>query len=280
MESPDGSLAAELVELLRWYAAMGADEAVDERPHDRFVVPVEVAAPAPRPPLTARPAAPAPRLSAPSPSGRLLPAAAILPDMAVQAAREAAATAATLEELRAVLERFEGCGLKRMASSLVFADGDPSARVMLVGEAPGAEEDRSGVPFVGRGGRLLDRMLAAIGLDRTGVYIANVVPWRPPGNREPTPQEVAECLPFVKRQIELSDPDILVPMGKAALSALTGNRDGITRARGRWGEYHTGRRAVRMLPMLHPAYLLRQPAHKALAWRDWRTLQAALTVTS
>ena len=162
------------------------------------------------------------------------------------------------------------------ATRLVFSDGNPAAPIMLVGEAPGADEDRSGVPFVGRGGQLLDRMLGAIGLDRTGVYIANVVPWRPPGNRDPTPQEVATCLPFIQRQIALCDPDILLLMGKAALQALTTSRDGITRARGRWLEFDTGARTIRALPMLHPAYLLRQASQKKLAWRDWRTLQKAL----
>ena len=148
------------------------------------------------------------------------------------AAREAASTAASLEELRAIFERFEGCALRATATQIVFARGNPQARVMFVGEAPGYEEDKSGLPFVGRSGQLLDRMLAAIGLDESSVYIANIVPWRPPGNRTPTPQESAICLPFTLRQIELADPDVLVCMGNPSTQTLLNTREGITRTRG------------------------------------------------
>lgn len=272
--------AAALADLLRWYAEMGVDAAVDPEPHDRFAEYTAAATPrepSPAPAASVEVARPPPRIAAPPParprSGELATASA---EATLTAARDAAASAASLDELRALLETFEGCGLRRTATHLVFADGNPAAKIMLVGEAPGAEEDRSGVPFVGRGGQLLDRMLGAIGLDRTAVYIANVVPWRPPGNRDPTPQEVAICLPFIRRQITLCDPDILLLVGKAALQALTPSRDGITRARGRWLDYDTGLRAIRALPMLHPAYLLRQPGQKKLAWRDLRTLQKAL----
>jgi uracil-DNA glycosylase len=147
---------------------------------------------------------------------------------------------------------------------------------MLVGEAPGREEDRLGLPFVGRSGHLLDRMLAAIGLDRTSVYIANVVPWRPPGNRTPTPQETATCRPFIERQIELCDPDFLICMGAPAAAELMGNREGILKFRGRWHEFDTGSRKIRAMATLHPAYLLRQPLQKRLAWRDFLTLKEAL----
>ena len=150
------------------------------------------------------------------------------------AAREAAKSAKTLDELRALLEKFEGCALRGTATQLVFADGNPHARIMFVGEAPGYEEDMTGRPFVGRSGKLLDLMMEAIGLDRTRAYIANVVPWRPPGNRTPTPQETAICLPFIRRQIELADPDILVCLGQPATQTLLGTREGITRTRGRW----------------------------------------------
>jgi DNA polymerase len=192
------------------------------------------------------------------------------------AAREAARSAASLEELRAMLTRFDGCPLKRTATQLVFADGNPKSRVMFVGEAPGSEEDIQGLPFVGPSGKLLDRMLAAIGLDRTRVYIANVVPWRPPGNRTPTPQETAICLPFTSRQIELADPDILVCLGNPSTQTLLSLKEGITKTRGRWFKFHTGSREIRALPTLHPAYLLRQPVSKRLAWRDFLAIEKAL----
>ena len=197
------------------------------------------------------------------------------PDAAVMAAREAARSASSLEELRAILDRFDGCGLKGSASRLVFADGTAGSKLMLVGEAPGAEEDKQGLPFVGRSGQLLDRMLAAIGLDRTKVYIANIVPWRPPGNRTPTPVETQICLPFVQRQIELSNPDVLVTIGQPSTGALLGVQ-GIMKNRGRWFPFQTGTREIRAMPMLHPAYLLRSPIGKRLAWRDMLAIKKAL----
>jgi DNA polymerase len=163
------------------------------------------------------------------------------------------------------------------ATQLVFADGNPQARVMFVGEAPGREEDMAGVPFVGRSGKLLDRMLAAIGLDRTSVYIANIVPWRPPGNRTPTPQESAICQPFIRRQIELADPDLLVCMGQPATQALIGTKEGISRTRGRPFAFHTGTREIRAIPTFHPAYLLRSPLQKRLAWQDFLAIRRALS---
>jgi uracil-DNA glycosylase len=196
--------------------------------------------------------------------------------VAVMAAREAAAGAQSLDELRALLEGFQGCALRATATQLVFADGNPAARVMFVGEAPGYEEDVSGKPFVGRSGKLLDRMMEAIGLDRSKAYIANVVPWRPPGNRTPTPQETAICLPFIRRQIELCNPDILVCLGGPAMQILLGIKDGITRTRGRWLPYDTGAREIRAMATLHPAYLLRQPLQKRLAWRDFLAIKKAL----
>jgi uracil-DNA glycosylase family 4 len=199
------------------------------------------------------------------------------PDAAVMAARDAAKTAASLEELRSILGRFEGCALRATATQLVFADGNPAARVMFVGEAPGRDEDIAGLPFVGRSGKLLDRMMAAIGLDRTSAYIANIIPWRPPGNRTPTPQESAICLPFIMRQIELTDPDILVCLGGPSAQTLLNTKDGITKIRGRWFPYQTGTREIRALPTLHPAYLLRQPLQKRLAWRDFLAIKKALT---
>ena len=193
-------------------------------------------------------------------------------------AREAARSAATLDELRAILDRFDGCALKATASQLVFADGNPGARLMLVGEAPGRDEDIEGLPFVGRSGKLLDLMLKAIGLDRTQAYIANIVPWRPPGNRTPTPVETQICLPFIQRQIELCDPDVLVTVGQPSTGALLGIQ-GIMKNRGRWFTYHTGTRDIRAMPMLHPAYLLRSPIAKRLAWRDMLAIKKALAET-
>jgi DNA polymerase len=202
------------------------------------------------------------------------------PDEAQRSAREAAAAARTLEELRAAIERFQGCGLKATATQLVFADGAPAARIMLVGEAPGGDEDRIGRPFVGRAGQLLDRMLASIGLDRTKVYIANVVPWRPPGNRTPTPQETGVCLPFVRRQIALVAPRILVCLGGSATQTLLGAKEGITRTRGVWRDYQSDDGAsIPALPMFHPAYLLRQPAAKRQAWADLLKLKRAVDET-
>ena len=205
-----------------------------------------------------------------------MPPAPVSPEAAVMAAREAARSAASLAELRAILDRFEGCALRATATQLVFADGNPQARVMFVGEAPGRDEDIEGLPFVGRSGKLLDCMMAAIGLDRTSAYIANIVPWRPPGNRTPTPQESAICLPFTQRQIELAAPDVLVCLGQPSAQTLLGTKEGITRTRGRWFKYHTGTREIRAIATLHPAYLLRQPLQKRLAWRDFLAIKQAL----
>lgn len=263
-------------DLLAFYVEAGADALLQERPVDRFgdalADPAAAAVTAQAVPPAPRPSAPAfePRPSPPAPT---TPPA---PDEAVMAAREAAKSAASLEELRAILARFEGCALRMTARQLVFADGNPEGRVMFVGEAPGAEEDRDGLPFVGRSGKLLDRMLAAIGLDRTGVYIANIVPWRPPGNRTPTPQEAAICMPFILRQIELADPDILVCLGGPSAQTLLGFKDGIRKMRGRWMSFHTGTREIRALPTFHPAYLLRTPLEKRFAWRDFLAIRKAL----
>jgi DNA polymerase len=239
---------------LLWLRDAGLDFPVSETPVDRFA---EAAAPrrAPRPEFEPRALEPA------RPQG---PTGAD------------AARAQSLDELRDLLERFEGLALKATASRLVFEDGSRQAEIMLVGEAPGAEEDRLGKPFVGRAGHLLDRMLAAIGLDRAQVYIANVVPWRPPGNRTPTPQETAACLPFVTRQIELVRPKFLLCLGASSARALLGIEEGILKARGRWRAFETAQVNVKALATLHPAYLLRQPAHKRLAWRDLRALKAAV----
>lgn len=307
--------ATELTALLDWYANVGVDVALGDDPVDRFVESAREAearaargraaaaaavqtAPTEAPPfeptgMRERPSLPPvrepargmpperPRFEAqPQPTSRATLGAAVPGDAGVTAAREAAATAPTLEALRAALETFDGCNLRLTARRLVFGDGNPQARVMFVGEAPGREEDEQGLPFVGRSGRLLDRMLKAIGLDRGSVYIANVVPWRPPGNRTPTPQETEICKPFVTRQIELVDPDVLVFLGGASAAALAGAREGILRLRGRWLSYVNGGREIRALATLHPAYLLRQPLQKRLAWRDLQAIRQALAQTS
>jgi uracil-DNA glycosylase family 4 len=192
-------------------------------------------------------------------------------------ARQRAATAATLDELRRHMAEFDGCNLKFTAKNLVFADGNPEAEIMLVGEAPGRDEDLEGLPFVGRSGQLLDRMLAAIGLDRQSVYIANVIPWRPPGNRTPTPQETEICRPFIERQVELANPKVLVTLGGPSAKTLLHSTEGVLRLRGNWKKHVTPSGvAIPAMPTLHPAYLLRNPAHKKLAWRDFLEIKAKL----
>ncbi|GLK84994.1 uracil-DNA glycosylase [Ancylobacter defluvii] len=278
---------ATIADLLAFYAEAGVDAALDDAPVDRFA---ESAAErsavraAPRPaaasPNTASPgAATARRETARAPAPPPASAAPPPPDRAAADAREAAASTPDLDALRVLLERFDGCPLKLTATRLVFADGNPQARLMLVGEAPGREEDIEGKPFVGRSGKLLDLMLAAIGIDRSTAYIANVVPWRPPGNRTPTPQETAICLPFIRRQIELANPDVLVCLGGPSAQTLLGIKDGITKARGRWMEYDTGTRRIAALATFHPAYLLRTPLGKRMVWRDLLAIERKLAET-
>lgn len=250
---------AELLAALDWYRAAGVDLAVDETPVNRFAT--TTTAQRPRP-------APGPSTEAPA------PAAPVNADPA--AARELAAKAQTMDELRAIMDAYDGCGLKLRATQLCFADGNPEAEIMLVGEAPGSEEDLQGKPFVGRAGQLLDRMLGAIGLDRTEVLIVNTVPWRPPGNREPSPEEMALCQPFLYRQIELVAPKFLVTLGNVPTKALFATSVGITRMRGQWKELTLGSHTVRAMPTLHPAYLLRQPATKQMVWRDLLSLKQAI----
>ena len=237
--------------LLSWYVEMGVDEATTAVAVDRFVVP-----PAPTP-VRAAPA-----------RGSLAPAR---PAAAPEDARSLAASASSLTELVGLINAFDGCPLKRTATTTCIADGNPQASIMIIGEAPGAEEDRQGKPFVGPAGKLLDRMLAAIGLDRTHVYITNTLYWRPPGNRTPTPAEIAVCLPFLERQVELLAPRLLVYAGGTAVRAMfdTAPGEGITRLRGRWLRLEReGREPVPAIAMFHPAYLLRQPLKKRESWRD------------
>ena len=263
--TPDS--AATIRQLLAFYLEAGVDCALAEDPVNRLSDPGLAAA--------ASEPAPARTMSRPVPtvsSSEGAPA----PEAAIQSARAAARTAPTLAALRALMEQFDGCALKSTATRLVFADGNPQARIMFVGEAPGREEDLEGLPFVGRSGKLLDRMMAAIGLDRSSVYIANVIPWRPPGNRTPTPQETQICLPFIQRQIELVNPDVLVTLGNPAAQTLLLTREGIMKSRGKWLDYDTGTRTIRALATFHPAYLLRSPSYKRLAWQDLRAIAKAL----
>ncbi|WP_079211678.1 uracil-DNA glycosylase [Brucella pituitosa] len=274
--------------LLRFYAEAGVDMPLSDTPIDRF-------AEAQRQPVRSAPAqqenrstssAERPRAqqqqprqaATPSPTSRPVQASSDVPDNAqIALAREAALQAATLDELREKLAAFDGCNLKFTAKNLCFADGDPSSDIMFVGEAPGRDEDMEGLPFVGKSGQLLNRMIEAIGLKREGVYIANTIPWRPPGNRTPTPVETELCRPFIERQIELAAPKVLVALGGPAGKALTGATEGILRLRGNWKVHRTPSGIeIPVMPTLHPAYLLRTPAQKRFAWRDFLAVKMKL----
>ncbi|MCB1384328.1 MAG: uracil-DNA glycosylase [Nitratireductor sp.] len=287
------------VEILQWLAEMGDDVALSETPVDRFAESAaqrqeslaargRSAAVPRRPSLTDRARAVESRLPASgsqaaggrAAGGMPMAGNATLPDAeAVATARDLARNADTLEALRAAMADFRGCNLRLTAKNLVFADGNPQARLMLVGEAPGRDEDIQGLPFVGRSGQLLDRMLAAIGLDRTRVYITNVLPWRPPGNRTPTPAEVEICRPFIERHIELAAPEMVVAIGGSSAKMLFETTQGILSLRGKWRSYACGGREIPAFATLHPAYLLRQPAQKRLAWHDLLQIRARLEET-
>ena len=248
--------------LLAWQIEAGADEAVAAAPVDRFAA---TASGRESPNRAPEPAEPAP------PTGRGAPTSA----------REAAGAADGIEALRAAFQAFDGCPLKETATNFVFADGAPGAPLMFIGEAPGAEEDRRGLPFVGPAGRLLDRMLAAIGIDRGQAYITNILPWRPPGNRNPTDSEIAACLPFLQRHIALARPRILVAVGGTAAKALLDTREGIMRLRGRWFSHAVPGLAepIDLRAILHPAYLLRQSGQKREAWQDLLAIRKRLDET-
>lgn len=254
--------------LLRWYLEAGVDETIGEEPLDRYALSQTKAAPAPQP---MRPAPVAPQQP-------VQQVAYQPPAQARATASQLAAACKSLHELKEAMEQFDGCMLKKSCQRTVFADGNPEAKVMFIGEAPGADEDRLGLPFVGASGKLLDKMLASIGLDRSSAYISNVVPWRPPGNRKPEPTEIELCLPFIQRHIELVDPAILVFLGGAPASALLARQEGISRLRGRWWDYHSHglARPLAALATFHPAYLLRTPAHKREAWHDFLAVSKRL----
>jgi DNA polymerase len=287
---------SDLRDLLAFYAEAGVDEALLDEPVDRFAQGPQAtgraaaeprgargeksagqAGPPPREPDRTRDAAAA----ATPESGAYRPSVASVPDGSQAAlARELAREAQSLDALREIMAGFDGCNLKATAKNLVFADGNPDAALMLIGEAPGRDEDMEGLPFVGRSGQLLDKMLGAIGLDRTGVYIANVIPWRPPGNRTPTPHETEICRPFIERQIELANPKVIIALGGPSAKLLTGSTEGVLRLRGTWRQHTTPSGAViATMPTLHPAYLLRNPGHKKLAWRDFLAVKARLATT-
>jgi uracil-DNA glycosylase family 4 len=251
---------------LRWLFEAGADEAIGETPVNRFK------------PAAAGPAAV--QQTEHTPAGRpAQQAQTILPPRLAQQsdqigrAMELAAACNTLDELKQALEAFDGCALKQHATTTVFADGTPAKRILLVGEAPGRDEDLAGLPFVGRAGKLLDRMLASIGLARkSNVYITNVLNWRPPNNRDPSPEEAAASLPFLRRHIELVNPAIMVLLGAVSARHVMGKSEGIMRLRGSWLEYYVNGGMIPVMPILHPAYLLRRPADKKLAWRDLQAI--------
>lgn len=279
--------------LLEWYAATGVDTPLAEAPVDRFEESAKARAAAEArgerrtPPAEAgRPLPPMPATDfAPQrPSARPVaatgPTAQLPTESTVMQARAAAQSATTLDELKALIHGFDGCNLKLTAKNTVFGDGNPASKLMLIGEAPGRDEDIEGRPFVGRSGQLLDRMLSAIGYSRGhNAYIANVIYWRPPGNRDPSDVEVAICRPFILRQIELIDPALIVFLGAQPAKALLGGeavKQGINKLRGHWCELAIGGKRFKALPTFHPAYLLRTPIKKREAWRDFLTAKLFL----
>lgn len=297
MQSPT---AEDIRHLLDWYASMGVADWADEAPCNWFAArpePAAVAASKARPVMSGTapakppgrapvpPKAPVPEQAyrnrvesdfEPSPRAPAPQRPPVAPDASVMAARSEAKAASSLQELEAALRRFEGCGLKATAKNLCFYRGAPRTRIMLIGEAPGRDEDLQGKPFVGLAGQLLDRMLAAIGLKEADVHITNTVYWRPPGNRTPTLQETEACKPFLQRQIELVAPELMVLLGGAAAKSILDTTEGIMRLRGKWRNLTIGGCDIRVMATLHPAYLLRTPAQKRLAWRDLQAVQAAL----
>ena len=263
---------------LRWLVAAGADEAIEGAPSNRFVSKTDHEID--RPPKSR---------SVGTAGGKTVPDGSIIErpaeftgfEVIPEDARHSALASSTLKELRVAVEGFNGCALRRTATNTVFSDGNPRADLMLVGEAPGAEEDRTGIPFVGSAGRLLDRMLAAIDRDRNSVYISNILFWRPPGNRNPTNEEIALCLPFVERHIELVRPRVLVLVGGIAAKSLLGRNEGITRLRGKWYRYRPDGNdgPIDTMANFHPAFLMRKGHQKRETWQDLIAIRARLTET-
>jgi DNA polymerase len=255
--------------LLRWYIEQGVDEAIGEEPIDRFAAPPPAPTAATVAPSTPTARAPTPLRAPPAPAPARAPVPLESPQL-VEDARMLSEGCSTLAELEAAIRGFEGCALKRTAKNTVFADGTAGAPVMIVGEAPGADEDRLGKPFVGVSGQLMDRMMASIGLTRDGgFYITNILFWRPPGNRTPTTAEQGMCLAFTRRHIELAKPKVLVLAGGVAVKAVLDTTEGITRLRGKWTSFTLGDgTTIPTMPTFHPAYLLRTPASKRQSWQD------------
>jgi len=256
------------LETLRFYADCGVDEAILSSPVNRY----DTSQSAETADNSRTPQHKAPHIQAAQP---LSGAASV----ATVSSKELAGQCQSLEDLREAIEAFEGCSLKNTAKNTVFADGNPEAPIMFVGEAPGRDEDIQGLPFVGAAGQLLNRMLSAIGRDRSSVYISNILNWRPPGNRTPTLNEAMTCLPFIRRHIQLARPEVVVLLGGTSAKYLLDTNTGIMRLRGKWTELMLddfGEQTIPALPTLHPAYLLRQPAHKRLAWRDFLEIQAKI----
>lgn len=266
-------------ELLSWYVDAGVDVALQDEPVDRFsqsnTVPGEIGSPQSTQHKMNQTgtASPSTKLQTARPTVEH----AVPDSNAIAQAKALVSAAKSLDDLKKAIEGFEACNLKFTARSTVFSDGNPAAKIMIVGDAPKREEDALGLPFVGRAGQLLDKMLASIGLDRTQVYLSSIIPWRPPGNRLATPAEIEICRPFIERHIELAQPDILVVMGGAASGTLLKSKTGIMGLRGKWVESEIGDTTTPTLPMLHPDYLLRTPSHKRLAWNDLLALKARLS---
>lgn len=270
-ERSNGTISFE--ELLGFYSEAGVDTPLDNKPIDRFKQSAEIIKQVAAARETAVPQERANVRHTP----RHAPPQRISVEGQVATANELARNAKNLDELFEALKSFNGCTLKLTAKNTCFADGTPHSKLMLVGEAPGREEDLQGIPFVGRSGMLLNRILAAIGLKREDVYIANTIPWRPPGNRTPTPMETELCRPFIERQIELSAPEILVALGGPAMQVLTGVKNGIIRTRGQWLSHKLENgKTIPVMPTFHPAYLLRTPSQKKLAWADFLEIRNAL----
>ena len=255
-------------EILQWYSHAGVDIALRDEPIDQFAAFADEA-------KTRKTKLLKPKLAAPAIKPNTMSNAEIPDEGAIENARQLAKSAKSLEELRELLANFKGCNLRLGAKQMVFGDGDTKAQLMLVGEAPGRDEDLQGMPFVGRSGQLLERMLAAIGLAREEVYISNVIPWRPPGNRAPTPAETQICRPFIERHIELVSPKIMVLLGGAAKTLLNSNDD-IRKLRGKWKTYKSTAGEIDTLPTLHPDFLLSQPVLKRLAWQDLLQIKSKL----
>ena len=274
MKSPTS--APSLQDLLATYADAGVHTFMEDAPIDRFAqaeAQVQVTKATHKTAPTQNTLRQAPTVAPAQPTA---PQKTVPDEATLQSAADAAKACQTLDELREAINAFEGCNLKQTARSTVFADGNPQAPLMIIGEAPGRDEDAQGLPFVGRSGQLLDKMLTAIGRDRTSVYISNILPWRPPGNRTPTPLESEICRPFIERHITLAKPQKLLLLGGAAAKTLLKTTNGIMSLRGKWTTIEINGTAYDVMPSLHPAYLLRQPAQKRLAWHDLLSVKSAL----